>query len=101
MFGDDYFSGVERYQNEKRDEFEKLACEPCIKEAKVGDRVLVAGGPSGRGFDWVRLEAVVLELADTAYKLHFVDRLICGKPDIAWIHKFIVTDVLGPQPPNS
>ena len=97
MFGDNFFSDIDKYHEKKRKEFEKLACEPCLTPANVGDRVLVGAGPAGRGFEWQRLEAVVLEVADTAYKLNFVDRAINGKPDIAWIHKFIVTDVLGPN----
>jgi hypothetical protein len=94
MLNDDYFKSIERYHAKRRSEFEKLACEPCLTEASVGDRVLVSAGAAGRGFEWERLEAVVLEVADTAYKLEFVGR---GYTDIGWIHKFIVTDVLGPQ----
>lgn len=96
MFGESFFDSVERYQNRRRDDFNKLACEPCMTPANVGDRVLVSAGPAGRGFEWQRLEAVVLEVADTAYRVNFVHRHYDGKPDIDWIHKFIVTDVLGP-----
>lgn len=97
MFGDNLFDGINRYHEKRRSEFERLACEPCIKAAEVGDRVLVSAGAAGRGFEWERLEAVVIEVADTAYKLEFIGRDLNGKPDTGWIHKFIVTDVLGPQ----
>lgn len=97
MFGDNFFDNIERYQERRRNEFNKLACEPCLTPANVGDRVLVSGGPAGRGFEWFRLEAIVLEVADTAYKLHFIGRDYRGKPDIEWIHKFIVTDVISPS----
>lgn len=97
MFGDDFFESVDRYHAKRRSEFEKLACEPCMKKAIVNDRVLVSAGAAGRGFEWERLEATVIEIADTAYKLRFEGRQVGGKDDIEWVHKFIVTDVLGPQ----
>lgn len=96
MFDNSFFDGVERYQQKRRDEFHKLACEPCVTPANVGDRVLISAGPAGRGFEWERHEAIVLEVADTAYRLHILRETYDKKPDIAWIHKFIVTDVLGP-----
>ena len=95
MFDDKSWDSVDNHHAKRRGEFEKLACEPCLTPAKVGDRVLVGAGPAGRGFEWERLEAVVLEVADTAYRLEFVGRGFDGTPDIAWIHKFVVTDVLG------
>jgi hypothetical protein len=97
MFDNDFFDEALSYQERRRREFERLACDPCLTEAKVGDRVLVSAGPVSRGFEWERLEAVVMEVADTAYKLLFVGRSKNGKDDIGWIHKFIVTDVLSFQ----
>ena len=97
MFDDAFFERMDKAQEKIRMQFEKLASEPCLEPASVGDRVLVAAGPCLRGHEWGRLEAIVLEVADTAYKLHFVGRNFRGEPDIAWIHKWIVTDVLGPQ----
>ena len=45
----------------------------------------------------IRIDAGVLEVADTAYKLRFAERQIGGNDDIGWVHKFIITDVLGPS----
>ena len=98
MFGDDFFKSIDDHHKRRKDEFDKLACEPCLKSANVGDRVLVSSGVVGRGFPWQRLECRVLEVADTAYKVDFVTRKTYGtnEPDIDWVHRFAVTDVLDP-----
>lgn len=95
MFGDDFWERIYRAHAQRRAEFEKLAMDQPAKSAEVGDRVLVSAGPAGRGFEWERLEAVVLEVADTAYKVRFTNRkTIHGDPDEDWVHRFAVTDVL-------
>lgn len=96
IFGDDFFDSVDRHHAQRRAEFEKLACEPCVKEAKVGDRVLCAAGPLGMGFEWERHEATVIEVADTAYKVRFAHRKEYGTDmqQEVWAHKFVITDVL-------
>jgi len=99
MFGDDdFFKSVDDYHRKREDEFNKLVCEPCLKSANVGDRVLVSSGVVGRGFAWERLECLVMEVADTAYKVNFVTRKCysTNEPDISWVHRFAVTDVLEP-----
>lgn len=89
---------IDRVHDKRRQEFEKLACEPCLKSASVGDRVLVAAGPNGRGFEWERLEAVVIEVADTAYHVRYTRKETYPELQEAWVHRFTVTDVLGPAP---
>lgn len=97
-FGGFDFDAIERARQARRDEFEKLACEPCMKSANEGDRVLVAAGPVGRGFEWMRHEAIVLEVADTAYRVRYTDykSIVNDGPVEEWVHRFVVTDVLGP-----
>lgn len=101
MFDDvnEFWKGIDASHKKQRDEFHKLCCEPCLTEAKVGDRVLVSGGPIGFGFEWTRFEVIVLEVADTAYHLEFVTEThpITKEKKRKWVHRFAVTDVLGPQ----
>ena len=89
MFGDEY-------HKRRADAFNKLASDPCLKSAGVGDRVLVSAGVVGRGMDWARLECVVLEVADTAYKVEFLTYKAFESKDneVDWVHRFAVTDVL-------
>ena len=95
------FDAIDRHHKKRRDEFEKLAMDPPAKSAEVGDRVLIAAGPVGRGFEWERLEAVVLEVADTAYQVRFTKRkTIYGESDEDWVHRFCVTDVLAAKEPK-
>jgi hypothetical protein len=102
IFGD--IGGMFRRMDDRHDklrgEFERLACEPCTKPVGVGDRVLVHAGLCLRGHDWIRLEAEVLAVADTSYKVNFVERtrVVTGEPDIEWIHRFLVTDVISSTP---
>jgi hypothetical protein len=98
MFHDEFFDILNKHHQQRRREFEKIACEPCMTPASVGDRVLVSAGPLGRGFEWKRIEGTVIEVADTAYRIEFGRRRYTDEPDIEWVHKFCVTDVLGPAP---
>lgn len=95
---DDFFDGVERRWNQRKDEFKKLACEPCLDEVFVGSRVLLSAGVLGRGFEWERKEATVLEVASTAYFVRFAEMNHNGEPDEQWVHRFAVTDVLETKP---
>ena len=97
MFGDDFFKSIDAHHKKRADAFEKLATDPCAKSAEVGDRVLVSAGVVGRGVDWARLECVVREVADTAYKVEFLTYKKFGTNanDVDWVHRFAVTDVLG------
>lgn len=89
------FERIHDYHDSLDDEFRKLCVEPSLKVAKKGDRVIVAGGLIGRGYKWVRLEAVVLEVGDTSVHVEFKDRAyIGGRPDRCWIHPCLITDVL-------
>lgn len=84
--------------DEKREYYEKLRVEPCLVPIKVGSRVLVATGLLDfGGFGWVRTEGVVEEIADTAYRVRFVE--LQDKRDtepwVEWVHQDLITDVLG------
>ena len=90
------FDDIRREHDRKRAEFERLCFDPCMMTPEVGDRVVVAAGPLGMGFDWVRLEATVIEAGQLSYKVRFTDRThpITGEPITQWIHPAIITDVL-------
>ena len=91
---EDSFREADRRRRQTEAEFEKLACEPCLKEAKEGDKVLVAAGVMGRGHHWMRLEAEVLRVADTAYYVRYVKYTnYKGEVVEEWVHRFAVTDV--------
>lgn len=94
ILGEDFFEGIERHKEKMRAAFEKLAADPCKKNAEIGDRVLVSAGPIGKGFEWERLEAKVLDIADTAYKLQFIEQDPHRDPHVGWVHRCLVTDVL-------
>lgn len=100
MFNDgwysDFFSGIDEHHARRRAEFEKLAMDPPSRSAVVGDRVLASAGVIGHGFDWERLEGVVIEVADTAYRVRFLETSIADSFE-KWVHRFAVTDVLGPR----
>lgn len=97
MFGDDFDAYLERLdQNSQKkiDEFNKLALDPCTLPYKVGDRVVIAGGPIGKGFPWIRLEATVIEKGQISTKVRFTNLTRFGKVDEEWIHPALITDVL-------
>lgn len=95
MFDDDFFSRIDDHHAQRRAEFDKLAADPPARSAEVGDRVLLACGAIGRGFEWERVEGIVQEVADTAYRVKFKKDYDKDYHDL-WVHRFIVTDVLGP-----
>lgn len=78
----------------RRQLFEKLSLDP-PRAADVGERVLVAASLVGRGYEWARLEAEVLEVADTAYRVRYTTYKLAGKPVEEWVHRLVVTDVIG------
>ena len=90
----DFFGGVDDYHKKRRAEFEKLAAHPPAQSAEVGSRVLVSAGVLGMGFEWERLEGVVLEVADTAYNVRLKDKYHDDRTKDMWVHRFAVTDVL-------
>ena len=97
---DEMFERIDEYHNKREQEFEKLAIDPPARTAEVGDRVLVSAGVLGMGFEWERLEATVIEVADTAYHIRFKDKKEYGTyySKEVWAHRFAITDVLGKEP---
>jgi hypothetical protein len=74
-------------------EFERLLVEPCQEIPQVGDRVIVASGFLGMGHLWVRHEALVLEVAQTSYKVRFLDyRGFRDRIVEMWVHPALITD---------
>jgi hypothetical protein len=89
----EHFNHMDEYHAKVDGEFMRIAAEPCMETAKVGDRVLVAGGLIGRGHLWVRIECEVVAVADTAIKVKSIGDIHKWSQ---WVHNTIVTDVLGP-----
>ena len=97
MYDDPFdFREIEESYKKREAEFEKLSTDPPCGEIKEGTRVLVAAGPIGMGFDWIRLEATVIEVADTAYCVQFKDQIDYNtrQPKEMWVHRNIITDIL-------
>ncbi len=94
---DEMFRDIYKYRDKLDSEFARLAAEPCSKVPQVGDRVLIAAGLVGKGHLWIRLEAVVLECADTAYYVKYKKYKLYRDTDTheEWVHQAVITDVLG------
>jgi len=91
----DFFESMKRVEedNTKREqEVEKLMAEPPEEMPLVGDKVIVAIGLLGYGYNWIRHECEVLEVASHSVKIKFrrygLD--ICEE----WIHPGFITDIL-------
>ncbi len=91
---EDPFYAFDRERIEKEKQFQKLCDDPSSKIPCVGDRVVVAAGLIGMGFNWVRKEATVLEVGETSYRVQFQEKRLDGTPMIQWIHPALITDVL-------
>lgn len=87
---------INDYHRKLDSEFAKLINEPSARVPQVGDKVLVAVGLLGMGYLWVRLEAEVIETADTSYKVRFTDRKKWGSDELQeeWVHQALITDVV-------
>jgi hypothetical protein len=94
MFDDEFFKRMDERHRQQDEMFLRLCAEPCMDVAEVGDIVLIAGGLLGKGFLWVRLEATVLAVADTAYKVEFDKPFYDGTKDVQWVHRTLVTDIV-------
>lgn len=91
---DDIAKSFERAYNNHdrlRSEFQKLSVDN-VKIPNKGDKVLFAAGLIGHGFEWIRKEAIVIECADTAYKVRF--KTILNEYKEEWIHHALITDIL-------
>jgi hypothetical protein len=81
--------------DETKRHFQQLLIDPCMIIPEVGDTVVVAAGPLGMGFDWVRHEAEVLVVGQASYKVRFIDyKSYRGEVVEMWIHPAVVTDVI-------
>ena len=91
---------AERHWNKLYDQMNQLRSDPCMTIPKVGDLVIVAGGPLGMGHAWIRLEAEVLHVASTSYKIRIHDRpkflYPLGYQDM-WIDPVLVLDVISKE----
>ena len=90
------FERIDEYHDKRKRQFEKLAADPPMASAEVGNRALVSAGVVGMGFEWERHEVVILEVADTAYRVRFKDEKEFQSDELKemWVHRFAVTDVL-------
>jgi len=91
------FDSIRKAHEHNRQEWQRCASDPPMRSAEVGDRVLVNALLVNRGFEWIRLEGKVVEVADTAYRVEYADEKHCltGGTLTEWVHRFAVTDVLG------
>lgn len=85
---------IDKGHRKKEEEFERLRIEPSARTPAVGDTVVVAAGLIGRGFDWVRKQALVVAVGETSVKVRFSERRIGGGADEEWISPVLITDVL-------
>jgi len=65
-----------------------------LKEIKVGHRVLVAAGLLHMGLPWARKEAEVVEVAETAVKLQFLEKRYDDTYEVLWAHRALIVEVL-------
>lgn len=86
------FGNISKEQNEREEAFRKLQAEP-PKLIKKGDKVLIAAGLLGMGFLWIREEAVIIDVQESAVKAKFKDYWP-GQPNEKWIDPILVTDIL-------
>lgn len=90
----EWLTRLDREHETREAEFMRLLADS-PKRVLVGDRVVVAAGLTGRGYNWVRVEAEVLEVGDVSVKVRFLGReALVGKPDEDWIHSALITDIL-------
>ena len=91
---------AERHWKKLEEQMNKLRSEPCMTIPKRGDLVILPAGPLGRGHAWIRLEAEVLYVAETSYKVRLHDRpkflYPNGYEDI-WIDPILVLDVISKE----
>lgn len=95
------FDGIHKAHEQKKAEFDKLVADQSMILPNVGDRVVVAAGPLSRGFEWIRLEAVVLEVGQSSYKVRFTKDRFDGTPDEEWVHPALITDVIKAVAPEA
>jgi hypothetical protein len=92
----DAFDAMRQFEKDRERRqamFNRLLADPCMKIPEINDRVLVAAGLLGMGFDWSRLEALVIAVADASIKVRF-DKDHYFREQ--WIHPALIVDVLGP-----
>lgn len=90
------FNDMERIWKKREDQFYKLLIDQCAIIPNVGDTVIIAAGLLGLGFDWVRLEAVVLKVGQNSFKIQFQTEkeFRTSKLKEEWIHPALITDVI-------
>lgn len=91
---EEYFNEMNRNRREMHDEFTKLCLDPSAVRPNVGDRVVVAIGLIGYGFNWIRQECVVIEEGETSFKVRWQQH---GNTHVEWINPNLITDVLPPE----
>lgn len=105
MKNEDFFDKMfDRLDNAFKagDEMSAAFAKLCLGDAtrkipKLNDLVIVAAGFVGLGHIWVRLEAEIVEIGESSYKVRFLDytpyRGTKGSHEV-WIHPALITDVL-------
>lgn len=93
----EWIGSTNRKHDEMQHEFDRLA-QDAPRPLKVGDRVVTAAGLVGRGHQWIRAGATVLEVGQTSVRVRFDKPGWNNTPDEDWIHQAIVTDVLASEP---
>ena len=70
------------------------------KPPDVGTLVILNAEMLGMGHSWVRLEATVLEKAETCCKVRFSDRKNYNTNQLEemWIHPSVITDTVAKEP---
>lgn len=94
---EEFFERIEKHHEDLKNTVEKLRIDPCMNIPKVGDLVIVAAGPLGMGFAWVRLEAEVLIVANNSYKVRFHNRYGTNKYSYQWIDPVLVLDIVSKE----
>lgn len=90
------YEQMERIENRIYDTYERLSMDPPSQVPEVGDKVLICGCLVGKGYPWTRLEAEVLDVADTSYYVKYLGckNFVTNKVFEEWVCSVAITDVI-------
>ena len=92
-FWEKMFESAENNHKKQENGFKKL-CQELPILVKKGDKVIVAVGLLGRGFEWIRKECEVMETANISIKIRCQDTYYKDGFWEEWIHPALITDVI-------
>jgi len=98
----DFFESMKRADenNDKRKrQIDKLMADVPKEMPKVGDKVIIASGLLGHGWDYIRREGIITEIADYTVKAKWENYPGHSTVDIReeWMHPAFIVDTLKPS----